>query len=114
MLNVAVQIDGLDTLVEAFQNWPELVIEAADAAGQEARSVILQAIQAHTPVRSGFLRNSEDVALVDHFTLQAEATANYASFVHARVPFLELGEHDVAAEVEAIYDRALDRVAQRI
>ena len=113
-LQVHIEVEGLTQLEQAFQNWPEHVIGAVDAAGKQAAPIVLQAIQKVTPVHTGFLMHSEDVAVVDHFNLQAEATAPYASFVHARVPFLDEGTAAALQQVEQIYEQAIDEVAEKI
>lgn len=112
MLHVAVNIQGLDELADAFVNAPELVAREAETAGQEAAAVLLAGIQGETPVVTGDLRDSNNVLLIGPFVLEAEATMPYAAIVHARDPFIDRGALAVEAETDAIYEAAMDRIAE--
>ena len=117
MLRYEIYADGLDELADAFINAPTVVAKEAAVAGREASDAFLRYAREETPVRTGFLRESEEVVMIGPFYIEAQATAGYAGFVHdgtrhmAPNPFFDRATTRFESEVEAIYEDAIERVA---
>lgn len=104
-------IDGLEELEDAYINAPEAVMREAERAGLEALPVLGNAIAVETPVVTGFLLRNESVSLEGVFNIVFADAAPYARFVNADNPFIERGLVAATPRVDAIYERALDRLA---
>lgn len=111
-LRIDLQLEGLEELADAYQNAPETVARIAEQAGQEAIPVLGGHIGAFTPVVTGYLLSTEEVHLEGPFNLIATADAPYAGFVHERVPYIDSGVGAAEAEVDTIYEAAMDRLAE--
>lgn len=89
---------------------------AADAAMTAALGVIGPAIASETPVRTGFLRNSERVYQRGTSTGVFAASAEYASFVangttrQRANPFIDRGVEQSESQAVAVYEATFSRV----
>lgn len=85
-------------------------VEAASAAGtQAALGVLGPSIAGQTPVRTGFLRDSEATFLADSSTGMFRAEAGYASFVARRNPFVARGVDQAESAAVAAFEAAFER-----
>lgn len=68
---------------------------------------VLAKSQKRTPVRTGALRRSETTRVEDEGRRGFVGTnVVYAPFVHARVPFFELGIEDARPQIERLMEQA--------
>lgn len=106
------ELEGAELLADALLNAPELVTDAAWRAGEGAARLLRPSIARFTPVDTGYLVSNGDVVVVDAFTVQYENITPYAGYVTAYVPYVELGRQAVAGDIDAIYERAFDDLAE--
>lgn len=111
-LRIELETEGLELLSEAYLNAPEAVHQAALEAGREAVPILQDAIAGETPIDTGYLRSTEAVSLEGVFNISFTATAPYAAVVNAHNPYVERGTEIAAPRVTAIYDDAMDRLAE--
>jgi hypothetical protein len=111
-LRFDLDFEGLELLADAYANGPETVYRETVEAGREAGPVIGNAIAVETPVDTGWLLQNEDVHLEGAFNIIFSDPVEYAEMVNRRDPFVDRGLAEAEPAVDAIYERALDRVAQ--
>lgn len=111
-LIVDLDLEGAELLIDALQNAPELVTEAAWRASRRAARVLRPSIETVTPVDTGYLVSNTVVAVANAFTVQYENVTRYAEHVEARTGYVERGLELARGEVDLIYEQAFDDLAR--
>jgi|SRR5215213_5263001 len=114
------RIAGLDEYMRDLAGAEAGIERALTAAGTASIDVLEPAFREETPVRTGFLLDSETLFQPVAGAVTFEAAADYASFVNDGTrfqranPFIDRAVDRARASVGSVYERAIDAIASDV